>query len=548
LIASEDGSTFLAILIDRLSARVQAGEVLDADALAAEHPDYADDLHRLLPAIGLLGDLSRDRHPLPCEGGALGASGGRLGDFRIIREVGRGGMGIVYEAEQISLGRSVALKVLPFAATMDAKHLQRFKNEARAAASLEHEHIVPVYGVGSDGGVHYYAMKFIEGTTLTSLVHDMHYSTAPVAAGNDRATTQVVAELSTEDGRPGPAFFRTAARLMFQAAEALEHAHSMGVVHRDIKPGNLMLDAGGNLWVTDFGLARTAADAGLTMSGDLIGTLRYMSPEQALARHGLVDHRTDIYALGATLYELLTGQPVVMGDDRQEILRQIAFEEPLPPRKRNKNIPADLETIVLKAIEKNPADRYAGAKEIAEDLQRFLAGEPVRAKRQSIARRASKWARRHQAVVVTAMAAFVVLSVGLGVAVGNVTIAKREAQVREAETQAVLEFVEERIFAAARPKGMGRGLGHDVTLRQAVEAALPHVDADFADRPLIEARLRLTLGESFRHLGEDGIAMRQFQRAHELFAKHRGPDHPDTLTSLNKLANSLEAGDRLTPP
>src|SRR5262249_18816880 len=168
---------------------------------------------------------------------------------------------------------------------------------------------------------------------------------------------------------------------MIQAAEALEHAHSMGVVHSDVKPGNLMVDAAGKLWVTDFGLAKFGADGTLTMSGDLLGTLRYMSPEQAMARHGLVDHRTDVYALGAVLYELLTGRPVITGEDKQEMLRQIAFEEPIAPRKINAEIPVDLETIVLSAIQKNPSERYANAQDLAEDIRRWIDQKPLKAKR-----------------------------------------------------------------------------------------------------------------------------------------------------------------------
>src|SRR5205807_5640041 len=178
--------------------------------------------------------------------------------------------------------------------------------------------------------------------------------------------------MSTERSVSDAVFFRTVAQLGIQAAEALEYAHQVGIIHRDIKPSNLLVDARGNLWITDFGLAHCQSQAGLTMSGDLVGTLRYMSPEQALAKRVLLDHRTDIYSLGATLYELLTGEPVFAGNDRQELLRQIAFEEPKPPRRLNKAVPVELETIVLKAMEKNPAERYPLAQDLADDLIRFL--------------------------------------------------------------------------------------------------------------------------------------------------------------------------------
>jgi serine/threonine protein kinase len=286
----------------------------------------------------------------------------------------------------------VALKVLPFGAALDGKQLQRFKNEAQAAAGLQHQHIVPVYAVGCERGMHYYAMQFVEGQTLAALIAELRQRSGPeepagrasalaerlasgrplsapespadpqptgpyVSPAGAAAATAPAAALPTEPSARTPGYFRGVARLGVQAAEALEHAHELGVIHRDIKPANLLVDERGNLWVTDFGLAHCQSPAGLTMTGDLVGTLRYMSPEQALAQRVLIDHRTDIYSLGATLYELLTLAPPFPGTDRQELLRQIAFEEPRPPRQLNKAIPSELETIVRKALEKNPADR-----------------------------------------------------------------------------------------------------------------------------------------------------------------------------------------------
>src|SRR5262249_2618580 len=203
---------------------------------------------------------------------------------------------------------------------------------------------------------------------------------------------QAAATISTERSTKGPAFYRTVASLGVQAAEALEFAHQSGVVHRDVKPANLLLDAGGRVWVTDFGLARLGTDAGLTMTGDLLGTLRYMSPEQALGQRVPVDHRTDVYSLGATLYELLTLGPACGGPTRGEVRRRIALEEPRPPRRLNPAVPAELETIVLKAMAKNPAERYATAQELADDLKRFLEDKPIRARRPSLRQRAAKWA------------------------------------------------------------------------------------------------------------------------------------------------------------
>jgi WD40 repeat protein/serine/threonine protein kinase len=365
-------------------------------------------------------------------------------------------MGVVYEAVQLSLGRRVALKVLPFAAALDPRQLQRFKNEAQAAAHLQHQNIVPVHGVGCERGVHYYAMQFIEGQTLATVIDGLRQLTqggpagslaselaagrwAPEKKGTSKdlptgpyapeavplatphaslTTTPPVAALSTERSAKSPAFFRTVANLGVQAAEALEHAHQLGVIHRDIKPANLLVDAQGRLWITDFGLAHCQSQPGLTMSGDLIGTLRYMSPEQALARRGVIDARTDIYSLGVTLYELLALEPAYNGRTRVEVLRQIAFEEPRPLRRLNREVPAELETIVLKAMAKNPEERYATAQELADDLKRYLEDKPIKAKRPTLRQRATKWARRHKTVVraagvvvVLAMTALVVSTV-----------------------------------------------------------------------------------------------------------------------------------------
>jgi WD40 repeat protein/serine/threonine protein kinase len=443
-------SAWLDDLIDALGKRIQAGEAVDAEAVVAAHPEHAAELRRVLPAIQALAVLSPE-----ATAGGQGEPLGELGDYRILREVGRGGMGVVYEAVQISLSRRVALKVLPFVAALDAKQLQRFKNEAQAAAQLHHTNIVPVYAVGCERGVHYYAMQFINGRTLAGMIREQRQLSGLEAAAtrgpaDSRATgpyptppagPETAAVLSTERSTRTAAFVRTAAHLGVQAALALEHAHQLGVVHRDVKPGNLLVDVRGNLWVTDFGLAHCQSQAGLTMTGDLVGTLRYMSPEQALAKRVVVDHRTDVYSLGATLYELLTLEPAFAGGDRQELLRQIAFEEPRPPRRLNKAIPPELETIVLKALEKNPADRYASASELADDLERFLKDEPIRARRLSLLGRARKWARRHRPVVTSAIVATVaVLAVAiaaLAISLGNISAAlkdKSAALEREKET------------------------------------------------------------------------------------------------------------------
>jgi eukaryotic-like serine/threonine-protein kinase len=335
-----------------------------------------------------------------------------IGDFCLIREVGRGGMGIVFAAEQMSLRRQVALKILPASQLIGTRNLQRFQNEARAAASLHHPNIVPVYAVGSENGVHFYAMQLIHGRTLDQFdnKHFLNTSGSPVqSASSDRESTTQVDE--------APDRARRIAKLGIQAAEALEHAHSMGIVHRDIKPSNLLLDETQKLWVTDFGLARFTADDSLTASGDLLGTLRFMSPEQALAKHGLVDHRTDIYSLGATLYEVIAGKPAFSGKDRGEILHKIAFDEPMTLRKIRADVPRDLETIVVKAMAKEPQGRYQSAEDMAADLRRFVEDRPVLAKRRTPWDELIRWTRRNRgltAALVTTLV--VVLSANVAVA------------------------------------------------------------------------------------------------------------------------------------
>ena len=481
----------LAAAVEEYLRWLEIGEAPPRRDFLALHPDIASELSACLDGLDFVQQIApemRQAEQPSAEEGRPIRPLATLGDYRIVREVGRGGMGVVYEARQLSLNRRVALKVLPYAAVLDRRALARFKNEAQAAAQLDYPNIVALYGIGSDRGVHYYAMRFIDGPTLADCIRQMQQahrdnrdlrfdSLAEVVADSALSDSQKAAtandptaayvgcvkhtspgatavsavrdslsapgatavsavrdSLSTtpaDDTTPDaaaaaptrrsfhtPAFFRSVAELAAQIADALDHAHEQGIIHRDVKPSNLILDQHGKPYVADFGLARIGSDTAMTVTGDLLGTLRYMSPEQALAKRAGVDHRSDIYSLGATLYELLALRPAFPSENREELLRQIAVDEPISLRRLNKAIPADLETIVLKALSKEPADRYSTAADLAADLRRYVEDKPVKAKRPGIARRVSKWSRRHRAVAVTAALGLLltvsVLSASLG--------------------------------------------------------------------------------------------------------------------------------------
>jgi serine/threonine protein kinase len=579
-------------ILERYLSDLEQGKRVSPEELAARHPEIADvlrgyfkKLNTLHHAAAGLVDASRPQDFLPSS--AL-TERGRLGDFHILREIGRGGMGIVYEAEQISLARRVALKVLPFATALNARQLRRFQNEAQAAAHLHHTNIVPVHAVGSDRGVHYYAMQFIEGQTVAKMIEELrsltgrstnpadpssidvdgrpgedvttqpHYGvkawrfdtpTPPPAASDTRNGPATVA---TKKSSRDPSLFQTVARLGVQAAEALEHAHQMGVVHRDIKPANLLVNDRGHLWITDFGLARCQGEGGLTLTGDVLGTLRYMSPEQALAKRMRVTHHTDIYSLGVTLYEMLTLEPAYNGRDRQEILKQIAFDDPRPPRKVNSAIPIELETIVLKAMAKEPESRYATAQEMADDLRRFLEQRPILAKRPTWREHLRKWTLRHKQLVLasagliftSALACSLLLwnkQKNLEEALKQVGIEHAQSEKRAKQAQDNFERAEyarahsqknfarlsEGILQMLRQVENTRWTGVERIddVRQAMAEELVGIFKDYLSEESTDPEARLEAGWAYlfmanvnRVRGADGQAVKGYHKAIELFS------------------------------
>jgi serine/threonine protein kinase len=443
--------------------------------------EAADSIHASLPT---------DRDAEPCEW-----SSEPIGDFQIVREIGRGGMGIIYEAIQLSLNRRVALKVLPFAASIDSKCLQRFRQEAQAAAQLHHNHIVPIYAVGCDRGIHYYAMQLIDGLSLDRIVHQMRLesplssmegtlsdtiSLLPLESGQqpvardetaekspahesrtnlhdstlaqsreEAMLTHFSADLSTHRGREKSKAFREVVRLMAQAAEALEYAHNQGIIHRDIKPANLLVDSHRNLWITDFGLAHLHSEQNLTRTGDLVGTIRYASPEQVSGQKVLLDHRTDLYSLGATFFEVITLKPIFPGTNRHALLQQVLNNDPVRPRSLDRSIPPELETILLKLLDKNPAERYDSAQTLADDLHHFLRDEPICAKPPTHVERLRKWGRRHPAYVVAFVVVMFLTLIVSGVSNWLISEANRRTQTALNAERVRAEEAEKR-FSQAR--------------------------------------------------------------------------------------------------
>ncbi len=411
---------------------LEAGRRPDRESYFRRYPELQEALTEVFDGLELA-QMLQARPNVPRESLAE-----PLGDFRIVREIGRGGMGVIYEAMQLSLGRKVALKVLPFAASLDARQRQRFQLEAHAAALLHHTNIVPIYAVGCERGLHFYAMQLIEGGSLAEFIAERKHVAERKTTALSEAPTTRHQRLSTQsplasqtgsllDQEPRT-LLRSLVRLMIKVAEALEYAHQAGTIHRDVKPANLLLDHAGSIWITDFGLAQLTTDVSLTMTGDLLGTMRYMSPEQAGGQRAVLDGRTDIYSLGATMYELLTLHPVFPSASRQGLLHEILNEDPKSLRHWDRSIPVELETIVLKCLAKSPADRYATAAELAADLQRFLEERPILARRPTPMDIVRKWTRRHPAYVFSATLVLFSGVVGLGITTGIVAHQKQLTQ------------------------------------------------------------------------------------------------------------------------
>jgi serine/threonine protein kinase len=528
----------LGVLAEEFVERYRNGERPSLTEYAERAPELASEIRSLFPTLVEMEQLK------PVTGDHTGHYAEpippdleRLGEFRILRRVGIGGMGVVYEAVQESLGRHVAMKVLPVDALADPKRLERFRREAKAAAKLHHTNIVPVFGTGEAEGRHYYAMQFIVGHPLDAVIDEVRRlkdnglpapqgAVSQVALGLVSGT--IAANADSESAKPaappssslaasgslsdgGRHYWATVARIGEQVAGALAYAHGQGILHRDIKPANLLLDLHGIVWVTDFGLAKAHESDSLTIAGDIVGTLRYMAPERF---DGGGDHRADVYALGLTLYELLTLKPAFAADNRAKLVEQVVAASPLTPRSINPAIPRDLETIVLKAIARDPTMRYQSAMEMADDLRRYQDDRPITARRASQFEQAWRWCRRNPAVAALVASLFLVFGLGAGVSALFAVRAERkevearrnadEAQQNAIEAQVNLEQAQRSSQQAARSAAEASDNARTATenARQAAAREKEAVDARERLQREQEQGRRLVYASKIREAGE----------------------------------------------
>jgi tetratricopeptide (TPR) repeat protein/tRNA A-37 threonylcarbamoyl transferase component Bud32 len=518
-------------LLSRYEAARKQGQRLTPEELCRDCPEFLEAVRRGVRDLeamgGLLTSAGGDGTPAPSAEGEAdpppdAPCPGWVGSYEVLGELGRGGMGVVYKAREARLNRLVALKMVLAGEHAGPEDLVRFQAEAEAVARLHHPNIVQIYEVGQHGGLPFFALEYLEGG---GLAHKLQ-------------------------GAPLPA--REAAQLVETLARAVQAAHERGIIHRDLKTANVLLDRDGRPKITDFGLAkRVEGGAGLTQSGAIVGTPSYMAPEQAQGRGKAVGPAADVYALGAVLYECLTGRPPFKAATPLDTVLQVLSEEPVPPRRLQSKTPRDLETICLKCLRKEPAKRYASALALANDLRRFLGGEPIQARPVGVWERGVKWARRRPAV--TALLATLALVVAGGFS-GLTVLWLRAERAREGEAnqrvaaerdramaQAVNDFLQHDLLGQAdignQPAPAGQaGRNPNVTVRELLDRAAAAIEGKFADQPEVEAAIRLTIGEAYRALSKYEQAQQHLDWAVAWRREHLGADHADTLLSLNSLA------------
>jgi eukaryotic-like serine/threonine-protein kinase len=424
--------------------------------------------------------------------------------YEVRRLLGQGGMGVVYEAHQLSLNRPVAIKLIRSGSFASESELRRFQNEAEAVAQLDHPHIVPIYEVTQHRGRHFFSMKLIAG------------------AGLDKRLAEFADDL------------RGIARLVSTIAEAIHHAHQRGILHRDLKPANILLDENEEPQVTDFGLAkRIDGDPELTQSNTLIGTPSYMAPEQTTRGRGGVSTATDVYGLGTILYSLLAGRAPFSGTTVVETLDMVRTQYPEPPSRLNPRVPHDLEVICLKCLEKDPGRRYPSALAISEDLSRWLRNEPILARRVNPLVRAAMWCRRNAPIAATAALALVFLMGGFV----TVTWKWREALRERARSDAVVDLLTQRVFARADPDLTSQG--RDLTIRELLDGAASTLGGWLDGQTDVEAQVRQTIGGAYLSLDQFQQAEEQLLLAISLDTKVNGPTGRTGLRAINLLSTLL---------
>ena len=523
-------------------SRRESGEEVDPEEYLRLYPELKKDLEKFFARIKARRPVEIDLDSINDKNAGDGAPK-ILGDYRITRKIGAGGMATVYEAEQIPMKRRVALKILPSHLSYSDEAVVKFHREAEAAGRQSHPGIVSIFGVGEDKGVHYIAQELIDnGRTLGDWLDEIRGESPP---------------------RIG--YFREVAGIVKTLAEALQFSHESGVIHRDITPTNILLTRDGRPKITDFGLAKVEDALALSRTGDFAGTPYYMSPEQAMSRRIGIDHKTDIFSLGVTFYELLTLERPFQGETSQEVLRKIVLIDPRNPCKVNPRVPNDLAVICIKAMEKQPEARYATMKELSEDIERFLQGETIRAKPASLTRKLMRRIRRYPLVSAAVGVAVLSLVVLVGYMlwsypqlVASERTAREECRKRAASERKVREECERRAASEALARAERElaatvsaflnailstpipGLdGREIKVVDALEKAVLEVNTDSSENPDIEASLRHTLGAIYHSLGRSVEAEPLLRAALEASIRMRGKEDETTLEWQNNLAAAL---------
>ncbi|MCE9635311.1 MAG: serine/threonine-protein kinase [Planctomycetes bacterium] len=530
-----DDDSILDAALARFLDDVAEGREPDVAGAAAGRSDLVAQIRELAAMAKQAAPRAKESRPL-------------IGGYEILGELGRGGMGHVYLAQQKGLRRRVALKVLPQRMVTKTAR-ERFEREARAVARLEHPGIVRVYESGDDAGQPWFAMELVTGTTLAAVLHDLRALSKPAAS----LTAADFARAARVEGTTGKSYAGIVADVVRQVAEALAFAHDRGVIHRDVKPSNVMLRSDGRALLFDFGLADVEEERSLTLSGDFLGTPHYASPEQAAGAVRDLDGRTDVWSLGATLYEALTLRPPFDGPTTQVILSDIASREPTRPRSECASIPRDLETVCLAALEKDRTKRYRSAGDFAADLAAFLDGRPVAARRAGPAERVWRWTKRHPA-----RAAAAVLAAGLFVGTPTALYLQQRAaneSIRDERDKvaAALRTAEEERDSARAVRDFMTGVfreadaglaGPDAKIADALAGAATDAGSQFADRPRQRAEVCAVIASTYTSLSLFEQAQALATTTLAAVEPALGSDSPQVLDLRAALVGALtEAGD-----